>query len=194
MDPQGYYAILGFYIYWTDQSSISMRDIKRAYYKLALIHHPDKNGGTETPEWNNISQAYNVLSNERLRYLYDNNYYNDTLVSMIDRAKKDNEYALSIVNSMTFCSSPISGYTKEDMISDVNDQNIEDLAYNICYARQNKQFSYSTFYGSTITYFGYKTLENIYDKVCNKLESVTCNLISNFFLQEHYYIPLGYIY
>jgi len=47
-------------------------DIKRAYKKLALSNHPDKNKGTET-EFLYIGFAYHVLSNPKLRAVYDTN-------------------------------------------------------------------------------------------------------------------------
>ena len=47
-------------------------DLKRAYKKLALSNHPDKNKGTET-EFLYIGFAYHVLSNPKLRAVYDAN-------------------------------------------------------------------------------------------------------------------------
>ncbi|CAG8509919.1 2976_t:CDS:2 [Diversispora eburnea] len=52
--------------------SATEAEIKSSYRKLALKYHPDKNGGIETEEWNEISKAYEVLSDNDKRSLYDN--------------------------------------------------------------------------------------------------------------------------
>lgn len=44
-------------------------EIKKAYRKLALKHHPDRGGSSET--FGRIATAYGVLSNEKLRAEYD---------------------------------------------------------------------------------------------------------------------------
>ncbi|GES87362.1 DnaJ-domain-containing protein [Rhizophagus clarus] len=46
-------------------------EIKSKYRKLVLKYHPDKNGGTETEEWTNLLKAYQTLSDEDSRALYD---------------------------------------------------------------------------------------------------------------------------
>lgn len=48
-------------------------DIKSAYYKLSMIHHPDRNKGSSEAlaKFREISEAYEVLGNYKLRRLYD---------------------------------------------------------------------------------------------------------------------------
>lgn len=61
MDP---YAVLG-----VDKQA-SPEDIKKAYRKLAVKHHPDKGGDQE--KFKEISAAYEILSDEQKRHEYDN--------------------------------------------------------------------------------------------------------------------------
>ena len=51
----------------------STEDIKKAYRKLSLKHHPDKNPGDAraSEQFTQISEAYQVLADERMREKYD---------------------------------------------------------------------------------------------------------------------------
>ncbi|KAL8895908.1 MAG: hypothetical protein Q9207_007954 [Kuettlingeria erythrocarpa] len=62
-----YYDLLGV------APTASELEIKKAYRKLAITTHPDKNPGDETAHarFQAIGQAYQVLSNEELRKRYD---------------------------------------------------------------------------------------------------------------------------
>lgn len=63
---QDYYAILGV------TKSASLDEIKRAYRKLALQYHPDRNKTKEAEEkFKEITKAYEVLSDPQKRQAYD---------------------------------------------------------------------------------------------------------------------------
>lgn len=63
------YALLGI------DKSASQNDIKKAYRKAALQHHPDKVPEEQRPEseakFKAVSQAYEILRDEEKRHLYD---------------------------------------------------------------------------------------------------------------------------
>lgn len=61
---QDYYEILGV------SKNASDEEIKRAYRRLAQIHHPDKPGGDEK-KFKEINSAYQILSDRQKRSQYD---------------------------------------------------------------------------------------------------------------------------
>jgi DnaJ-class molecular chaperone len=48
-------------------------DIKKSYKKMALQHHPDKNGGDDT-KFKKLNEAYQILSDPDKRKMYDLRY------------------------------------------------------------------------------------------------------------------------
>ncbi|NWE51718.1 MULTISPECIES: molecular chaperone DnaJ [Brevundimonas] len=67
MAQRDYYEILGV------ERTIDAPGLKSAYRKLAMVHHPDRNGGSEDSlaKFKEISEAYTVLSDEQKRAAYD---------------------------------------------------------------------------------------------------------------------------
>lgn len=67
MDYKDYYKILGV------ERAASADDIRKAYRKLALQHHPDRNPGDKQAEerFKDINEAYQVLSDAQKRARYD---------------------------------------------------------------------------------------------------------------------------
>jgi curved DNA-binding protein len=50
----------------------TQEDIKKAYRKLVMQHHPDRTGGGTATTFNQIQEAYEILSNPNKRNEYDN--------------------------------------------------------------------------------------------------------------------------
>jgi len=52
----------------------TLKDIKKAYRRLAVLHHPDRNLGNKegaTVRFREVNEAYQVLSDDALRKEYD---------------------------------------------------------------------------------------------------------------------------
>ena len=62
-----YYEVLGV------ERTIDAPGLKAAYRKLAMVHHPDRNGGSEESmaKFKELSEAYTVLSDDNKRAAYD---------------------------------------------------------------------------------------------------------------------------
>ncbi|XP_056316257.1 dnaJ homolog subfamily B member 9 [Danio aesculapii] len=61
-----YYSVLGV------SRFASSREIKKAFHKLTLTHHPDKNQSPNSQQtFTYITQAYEVLSDRQKRRIYD---------------------------------------------------------------------------------------------------------------------------
>lgn len=64
MSKRDYYEILGI------SKTASADEIKKAFRKLAVKYHPDKDGGDET-KFKEINEAYEVLKDQQKRQRYD---------------------------------------------------------------------------------------------------------------------------
>ncbi|XP_050535409.1 uncharacterized protein LOC126902321 [Daktulosphaira vitifoliae] len=106
---KNYYEVLGI------PKTASQKEIKNAYYKLAMIHHPDKNGGISTAKFREIKEAYDFLSVESNRMKYNNDFHNYTNPS--------NSYSNSSSNWNTNSSTgryTSSGFKKKSSFYDYN--------------------------------------------------------------------------
>ena len=66
-EKRDYYEVLGV------AKNAEAAEIKKAYRKLALQYHPDRNPGDKEAEekFKEAAEAYDVLSNEEKRRRYD---------------------------------------------------------------------------------------------------------------------------
>jgi molecular chaperone DnaJ len=64
LDKRDYYEVLGV------NKAASADELKKAYRRLAIQHHPDKEGGNET-KFKEINEAYEVLKDPSKRQRYD---------------------------------------------------------------------------------------------------------------------------
>lgn len=64
MNKRDYYEVLGI------SKTASADEIKKAYRKAAVAHHPDKEGGDEA-KFKEVSEAYEVLKDSQKRQRYD---------------------------------------------------------------------------------------------------------------------------
>ena len=65
MASEGYYDILGL------KKQSTQEEIRKAFRRLSLIHHPDRNGGSDDSEFQKINEAYETLSDPQKRRIYD---------------------------------------------------------------------------------------------------------------------------
>ena len=67
MAKADYYNLLGV------SRDASEQELKRAYKKLAMKYHPDRNQGDKNAEkkFKEVSEAYEVLSDQNKRQAYD---------------------------------------------------------------------------------------------------------------------------
>ncbi|MFA7560272.1 MAG: DnaJ domain-containing protein, partial [Sphaerochaeta sp.] len=67
MAKRDYYEVLGV------EKNATLDEIKKAYRKLAIANHPDRNQGDSAAEdrFKEATEAYDVLSDEKKRQMYD---------------------------------------------------------------------------------------------------------------------------
>jgi len=69
------YTILGI------NNTASLKEIKTAYRRNAKLYHPDKNNNKgANKQFINISNAYEILSNNDTKKRYDNEQYNQKII------------------------------------------------------------------------------------------------------------------
>ena len=105
-----YYKLLGV----TKESNQS--EIKKAYRKLAVKHHPDKGGDPEI--FKQVAEAYEILSDPQKKQRYDMLGFTDTNLSMNPMNMfKEFERMFSrntLLDPSNITTHPFSGFTKDN--------------------------------------------------------------------------------
>jgi curved DNA-binding protein CbpA len=126
----GFYDILGI------KSNATSKDIKKAYYIKAKENHPDihRNDPNASNKFQKISQAYQILSDDKLRYNYDSNGKDGIEENIIS-----NNIDSSILYEILFGSQEFEHLIGELNLSYLQNNNINNK-YNSPYYEKLKEF------------------------------------------------------
>ena len=152
----------------------TQKDIKKAYYKLAKIYHPDKKTGNELM-FKKIKSAYDILSDIELRTKYDKTLNNnetpyDLLQDIIKKFELNN--VENIINII---------YDKNKFKNDFNDFNFYKIFKNIKFNIFKNKESLNIYKDVTFTF------NDIYN---NKFKIINVNNNSQIIYPEIYYEEL----
>jgi len=111
-DKPDYYELLGL------ARSCSEQEVKKAYRKLAITFHPDKNPGDQSAEamFKLVAEAYEVLSDPQKRQLYDA-YGHEGLdgAGSAPRASRGSRDAESIFRDFFGGNDPFADFFQDDL-------------------------------------------------------------------------------
>jgi DnaJ-class molecular chaperone len=122
----------------------TLNDIKKAYKKLALKYHPDKTNESTTSKFIEISNAYNILSDENKRKEY-NNILKNCKKSYTDVDNKNNQkYSDNIIeNMLDNLKSIIKDEYYQKILLIFGDKIINILLENQCISFNSLVFNYN---------------------------------------------------
>jgi len=186
-------------------TNASKLDIKRAYHKLALMYHPDKNKTNNSDKFQQINIAYNILYDDNKREQYDkltikqrmniNIIFKELLEKLINRQNNYQADEFEKIKLLIFdkiFNEIIRYFIPNNQVNDLTSIFIS----NEKYVDINKDYSnYETSLSNThtseinmqLTIF--TTLEEIYN---NKIKELTImrHKINNEIEEKKLYIPL----
>jgi curved DNA-binding protein CbpA len=84
---KNYFDVLGL------EKNASISEVKKAYRRLSMDLHPDRNKNVDVEKFYSISEAYKILSNPKKRTVYLNNQKKSV-------ANKPKEYVESLWDNL----------------------------------------------------------------------------------------------
>ena len=117
-NQRDYYSILGV------SKNCHESEIKKSYYKLAKKWHPDKNSSPLAEDkFKEINKAYEVLSDEKKRSVYDSQHVSEILIRSSFSSKTRSTYT---PRSSNFTFNTTNSYT-----TNTNNTNIQANANEV---------------------------------------------------------------
>ena len=149
------------------KNNANKQEIKRAYRKLAIKNLPDKGGSDE--KFKEISEAYEILSNDNKRYKYDNNsiletYEGKNPFDLFDEIinKSDKIYMESKVYNI---------YDDSDLVDDYNKSIFNTLVFNQSFNQSFNSLNVPNNYSQSI--------QTMTSTIIKNGRSYTKNIINN---------------
>lgn len=153
--------------------NISQREIKKSYYRLAKIYHPDKSSNTceqNIAKFKEVALAYEILSNPETRLEYDNSIKNDDspynlLIKVLNKSKFSKFFDDKLIDNLINKMYGDSGIFKENLKTNINNYEFQKL-YNTFFKKSTTSPAFKTL---DISYNINLTLDDIYENKLKKL-------------------------
>lgn len=134
---------MSYYIDLELSTNASDEEIKRSYRKLSLKYHPDKNPeGSE--QFVKINKAFNVLSNQHHRVIYDHTNFHQYLI--IKEALLAVDPSVYMTFFSIFGDQITSNYSKREMFQDLMKKDLDKITAIVLKSYHDKDPVFAKYY------------------------------------------------